>query len=216
MTSSSIDGFVDRLAAVETGPACNNFFDHAVPGNSQRRRNLEIYLQEMLDRRPKVLLLGRSAGLPRHADHRRSLHQPDHPRGPAQRAWAVRARKGLRAAGGSRGRCGGADGDCDVGGAGRAGIPSPALECLPLAYPRPRAAAVQPHPNGSEATLGTPFWQDLRELFHIETVVAVGNVAHRSLQRNGMDVPKIRHPAHGGRAGFKRGLEELLAAGMEQ
>ena len=62
MTSSSIDGFVDRLAAVETGPGCNNFFDHTVPGNAQRRRNLEIYLQEMLDRAPKVLLVGEAPG----------------------------------------------------------------------------------------------------------------------------------------------------------
>ena len=28
---------------------------------------------------------------------------------------------------------------------------------------------------------------------------------------SGMDVPKIRHPAHGGRSGFKRGLQEFLA-----
>jgi hypothetical protein len=28
-----------------------------------------------------------------------------------------------------------------------------------------------------------------------------------------MDAPKVRHPAHGGRSGFKRGLEELLLAG---
>ena len=68
-------------------------------------------------------------------------------------------------------------------------------------------------PTLAEAALGTPFWQALIELFPIETVVAVGNVAHRSLQRSGLDVPKIRHPAHGGRAGFKRGLQELLRPG---
>ena len=65
-------------------------------------------------------------------------------------------------------------------------------------------------PKASEAALGTPFWQALTEVFPIETVVAVGNVAHRSLQRSGLDVPKIRHPAHGGRSGFKRGLQEFL------
>jgi uracil-DNA glycosylase len=65
-------------------------------------------------------------------------------------------------------------------------------------------------PTSAEAALGTPFWQSLTELFPIESVVAVGNVAHRSLQRSGLDAPKIRHPAHGGRAKFKQGLEELL------
>lgn len=71
-------------------------------------------------------------------------------------------------------------------------------------------------PTASEAALGTPFWQALTEMFPIETVVAVGNVAHRSLQRSGLDVPKIRHPAHGGRSGFKGGLQEILSAGVRQ
>ena len=53
---------MERLAAVETGPACNNFFDHSVPENELRRRNLEVYLQEMLDRRPKILLVGEAPG----------------------------------------------------------------------------------------------------------------------------------------------------------
>jgi len=43
----------------------------------------------------------------------------------------------------------------------------------------------------------------------------VGNVAHRSLLGSGMDVPKVRHPSHGGRSGFKRGLEQLLIGGMQ-
>ncbi len=60
-------------------------------------------------------------------------------------------------------------------------------------------------PTAAEAALGTPFWQALAAEFGIETVVAVGNVADRSLRRSGVAAVKIRHPAHGGRAGFKRG-----------
>ena len=33
-----------------------------IPANAQRRQNLEIYLQEMLDRDPKVLLVGEAPG----------------------------------------------------------------------------------------------------------------------------------------------------------
>ncbi len=62
MISSAIDAFIQRLAAVATGPGCTNFFDHSVPANAQRRRNLGIYLQEMLDRAPKVLLVGEAPG----------------------------------------------------------------------------------------------------------------------------------------------------------
>ena len=62
MTAPAIQAFVERLAAVEAGPACNNFFNRSVPANELRRRNLEIYLQEMLDRRPRVLLVGEAPG----------------------------------------------------------------------------------------------------------------------------------------------------------
>jgi hypothetical protein len=53
---------VEQLSAVPTVPGRNNFFDHSIPGNAGRRRNLELYLEEMLDRAPKVLLLGEAPG----------------------------------------------------------------------------------------------------------------------------------------------------------
>lgn len=91
------------------------------------------------------------------------------------------------------------------------------LEFLPLLW---SAFPWHPHlhglpqtnrtPRPAETALGTPFWQALVELFAIRKLVAVGNVAHRSLLRSGLDVPKIRHPSHGGRSGFKHGLQELL------
>ncbi len=62
MISSSIMDFVDRLASVQTGPGCTNFFDHSVPTNALRRQNLALYLQEMRERSPKVLLLGEAPG----------------------------------------------------------------------------------------------------------------------------------------------------------
>lgn len=216
MTASSIDGFVDRLAAVETGPGCNNFFDHAVPANGQRRRNLGIYLQEMLDRSPKVLLVGEAPGF-------RGMRITGVPftnrtmfEGPANSFGLFGPGKGYV---------------LPPEASGVAAEPTATvmwevlaeLEFLPVlwsACPWHTHVSGRPlsnrTPTASEAALGTPFWQMLTELFPIETVVAVGNVAHRSLQRSGLDVPKIRHPAHGGRSGFKQGLQELLADGVTQ
>ena len=62
MGAPSISGFLDRLAAVPSGPGRNNFFDHSAAANAQRRHNLELYLHEMLDHAPKVLLLGEAPG----------------------------------------------------------------------------------------------------------------------------------------------------------
>ncbi|MFF2028882.1 uracil-DNA glycosylase [Arthrobacter sp. NPDC058192] len=210
MTSSSISDFIDRLASVETGPQCNNFFNHAVPGNAQRRRNLEIYLQEMLDRSPQVLLVGEAPGF-------RGMRITGVPftnrtifEGPANRFGLFGPGKGYV---------------LPAEAAGVASEPTATvmwevlaeLEFLPLlwsACPWHTHAPGRPMsnrtPTSAETALGTPFWQSLTELFPIESVVAVGNVAHRSLQRSGLDAPKIRHPAHGGRAKFKLGLQELF------
>ncbi|WP_028271145.1 uracil-DNA glycosylase [Arthrobacter sp. UNC362MFTsu5.1] len=214
MSTRSVEAFIERLAAVATGPGCNNFFDHAVPENAQRRRNLELYLGEMLERRPRVLLVGEAPGF-------RGMRITGVPftsrtmfEGPANSFGLFGPGKGY------------------VLPPDAAGIPAEPtatvmwevlaeLDFLPVLWSAcpwhthvPGRPLSNRTPTAAEAILGTPFWQALTELFPIETVVAVGNVAHRSLQRSGLDVPKIRHPAHGGRSGFKRGLEELLAAGV--
>ncbi|MGY2746885.1 hypothetical protein ACVWZ8_004002 [Arthrobacter sp. UYCu723] len=63
LNGRSSDPGLRRSAGVRGDRAgCHNFFDSAVAGNAQRRRNLELYLQEMLDWRPKVLLLGEAPG----------------------------------------------------------------------------------------------------------------------------------------------------------
>ena len=213
MIAPSIEDFVHRLASVETGPGCTNFFDHSEPANEQRRRNLAIYLQELRDRSPKVLLVGEAPGF-------RGMRITGVPftnrpilEGPANAFGLFGPGKGYV---------------LPPDAAGIAAEPTATvmwevlaeLEFLPLLWSAcpwhthvPGRPLSNRTPTASEAALGTPFWQALKQEFAIETVVAVGNVAHRSLQRSGLDVPKIRHPAHGGRSGFKRGLEELIASG---
>jgi uracil-DNA glycosylase len=214
MTEPSIKVFVERVSAVPSGPGLNNFFDDTDPANAHRRRNLETYLQEMLDRSPKVLLLGEAPGF-------RGMRITGVPftnrtmfEGPANRFGLFGPGKGYV---------------LPAEATAVAAEPTATvmwdvltdLDFLPLlwsACPWHTHVKDQPlsnrTPTTAEAGLGTLFWRSLVELFPIETVVAVGNVAHRSLVRSGLDAPKVRHPAHGGRSGFKRGLEELLSAGM--
>lgn len=215
MTASGITAFVERLAAVELGPACTNFFNHEVQENALRRHNLELYLQEMLDRRPKVLLVGEAPGF-------RGMRITGVPftnrvilGGPANSFGLFGPGKGYVLPPEASG----------VAAEPTATVLWQVLEevgALPLlwsAFPwhphQPGKPLSNRTPRPSETKLGTPFWQDLAELFGISSIVAVGNVAQHSLQRSGLAVPKIRHPAHGGRSGFKQGLEQLLAAGMQ-
>ncbi|MDP9887090.1 uracil-DNA glycosylase [Pseudarthrobacter enclensis] len=212
--TESVHDFVERLAAVDAGAAANNFFNHAVPENALRRHNLELYLQEMLDRRPSVLLVGEAPGF-------RGMRITGVPftnrvilGGPANSFGLFGPGKGYvlppEAAG--------------VAAEPTATVLWQVLEevgLLPLlwsAFPwhphQPGKPLSNRTPRPSETKLGTPFWQELAEMFGISSIVAVGNVAKHSLQRSGLSVPKIRHPAHGGRSGFKQGLEQLLAGGM--
>jgi uracil-DNA glycosylase len=214
MTEPSISSFVERLAAVETGPASTNFFSHAVPENALRRQNLEIYLQEMLDRQPRLLLVGEAPGF-------RGMRITGVPftnrtilGGPANSFGLFGPGKGYvlppEAAG--------------VAAEPTATVLWQVLEevgLLPLlwsAFPwhphQPGRPMSNRTPKPSETKLGTPFWQELSELFGISSIVAVGNVAQHSLLRSGLAAPRIRHPAHGGRSGFKRGLEQLMEAGV--
>ncbi|WP_285248460.1 uracil-DNA glycosylase [Pseudarthrobacter sp. efr-133-R2A-89] len=212
-SGSGIKEFVERLAATETGPACTNFFSDAVPENALRRRNLEIYLQEMRDRQPGVLLVGEAPGF-------RGMRITGVPftnrtilEGPANSFGLFGPGKGYVVPPEAVG----------VAAEPTATVLWQVLEevnFLPLLW---SAFPWHPHqpgkpwsnrtPKPSETKLGTLFWQELAGLFGISSIVAVGNVAQNSLQRSGVSAPKIRHPAHGGRSGFKQGLQELLAAG---
>ncbi|MFC9770486.1 MULTISPECIES: uracil-DNA glycosylase [unclassified Pseudarthrobacter] len=208
--ADSVDAFIGALAAVEPGADSTNFFDHTVPENALRRNNLKLYLQEMLERRPSILLVGEAPGF-------RGMRITGVPftnrtifEGPANSFGLFGPGKGYV---------------LPPEAAGVAAEPTATvmwevlaeLGVLPLlwsAFPwhphKPGQPLTNRTPRPSEAALGTLFWQALAELFAVRTIVAVGNVAHRSLLRSGLDAPKIRHPAHGGRAGFKSGLEQLL------
>jgi uracil-DNA glycosylase len=213
-TPQSVEEFVAVLAACEPGPDSTNFLAGSSPGNTARRRNLELYLTEMLDRRPRVLLLGEApgyrgmtlTGVP--FTNRAMLGATEHPFGlfgpgkgyvvpdapPAVAAeptatvlWQVLAE----------------------------------LDFLPLlwsAYPfhphRPGLPLTNRTPTAAEIAAGQPLWQALERLSGVQAVVAVGNVAERSIRAGGRTVPKVRHPAHGGKARFRQGLQELLAAGI--
>ncbi len=214
MSAGPIGNFVDRLAAASAGPNSFNPFDRSYPDNALRRVNLEKYLRRMADRCPKVLLLGEAPGY----------------RGMRITGIPFTDRKILQ----TGTTCFGLFGP-DAGYAAPADLPAVTteptsavmwrtlmdLEFLPLlwsAYPlhphRPGNPMSNRTPTAAECAAGRPHWQALAGLFAIQSVIAVGNVAHRSIILSGGSAPKVRHPAHGGNAKFKHGLQELLARGV--
>ena len=75
---------------------------------------------------------------------------------------------------------------------------------------------VHPHPAGEpwtnrtprpeEVTQGLEFTRRLIRVLQPGCVVAVGKVAHRALEKAGIEAVPVRHPSHGGGPEFNRGL----------
>jgi len=64
-------------------------------------------------------------------------------------------------------------------------------------------------PTAEELRIGAPFLEELIRLFPIERVVAIGNLASRSLTALGIAHEKVRHPSQGGKKKFVDGMARL-------
>lgn len=210
MIQDSIDAFVERLAKSPAGQNSVNPFDHSDRNNAIRRRNLALYLNQLAERRPTTLLLGeapsyrgmRVTGVPftnttilrRGIPHFGLLgtgngyEVPDAPRVAAEPTATVMWNALVE------------------------------LDFLPVlwsAYPlhphRPGNSLSNRRPSVREAAEWAWSWRELMDVFSIRSVVAVGNVANDILVKSGLSVPRVRHPAQGGREKFTIGLRELLA-----
>lgn len=213
ITSAAIERFTRLVARMPAGPNSDN--PVAGRAGADRRHNLAVYLGQLAQRRPRVLLLGEA---------------------PGYRGWGVTGipftNRNQLATGIDRfGLFGPGRGYRLPADDGRVWAEPTAtvmwrtleeLDFLPLlwsAYPLHSHRPDDPHsnrtPSAPEVAAGEPVWRALLNLFQPRAVVAVGNIAARSIRAAGMTAPKVRHPAHGGAALFKQGLADLLAEGLD-
>jgi uracil-DNA glycosylase len=216
MSADPVDEFVERMASTAAGPNSVNFYDFTDEQNAIRRRNLARYLRQLAERRPNVLLVGEApgyrgmritgvpftntailrAGIPHFGllGEENGYELPDVPPGVAPEPTATVMWQTLI--------------DLDF------------LPALWSAFPLHPHRAGQPlsnrTPTGREAAEWAWSWQAVQQLLGIEQVVAVGNIAATSLGRLGLTVPRVRHPAHGGKVKFAAGLRELLDSGLDR
>jgi uracil-DNA glycosylase len=216
MSRDPIEAFVSRLASTPAGPNSVNPYDSAEKQNAIRRRNLTRYLRQLAERRPRVLLVGEApgyrgmritgvpftntvllrGGIPHFGllGEENGYELPEVPPGVSPEPTATVMWQTLV--------------ELDF---------LPALwSAFPLHPHRPGVPRSNRTPTGREAAAWSWSWQALQELLEIERVVAVGNIAAASLARSGYDVPRVRHPAHGGKVLFASGLRELLDAGIDE
>ena len=216
MSADPVDAFVERLASTPAGPNSMNFYDATDDQNAIRRRNLARYLRQLAERRPRVLLVGEAPGY-------RGMRITGVPF-----TNTVLLRDGIP----HFGLLGEGNG-YEIPPVPPGVAPEPTatvlwqtlveLDFLPALW---SAFPLHPHQPGNPLSNRTPTtreaaewswsWRAVQELLGIERVVAVGNIAATSLARLGLAVPRVRHPAHGGKVKFTSGLRELLDAGLDR
>lgn len=204
---------VERLAAAPVDSDAYNEYAGPDAHNAVRRANLLCYLQQMAARRPQTLLVMEAPGY----------------RGCRLTGVPVTSRKilleGLPGLG-LFGRAQGYQDPADPGFERIQGEQSATivwgtlaeLGQVPLIW---NAFPFHPHrmgqplsnrrPRRSELAQGALFLQELLALFRPRQVIAVGGVAEEVLAGLGHAVPRVRHPAQGGRNAFVAGITTLLA-----
>jgi uracil-DNA glycosylase len=227
VSPDALDDFIDQIAVVKSPNNSVNFYaaDNCQglgKENEIRRRNLRLYLNEMAQYNPEVLLVGEApgyrgcllTGIPFTSEILllEGVSSSQHMMGaPGKTRWKLFDRhQGYRTI---------TPNDIPQKEA-TATMVWNFLRNLPVpplvwnAYPfhphrKDRRNTNRP-PTTNELAFGNPFLACLIKVFEINRVIAVGNKAHRALNMAGIVGKKVRHPSHGGKTEFEHKLAILL------
>lgn len=208
-----IADFVDELSSVPSAAGFTNFYSPRDEENAVRRHNLTLYFRDVRERAPRVLMVGECPGY----------------RG--TKVTGVPFADAPIVLGGIR----------ELGMFGVQNGYRPPLE---EHYPKKeqtstvmwRVLAQQQlvpllwasfpfhsygdeldtnrTPSTEELLIGKGFLQKILRDWSIETVIAVGRVAERTLGTLGVQCSHVRHPARGGEREFSSGIAALPADGI--
>ena len=207
---SEINSFIEILASVQASASFFNQYSHEVSVNCVRRKNLFLYLQQMANIQPQILLVGeapgyrgcRLTGVPFTSEFillegLEQLGLFGESRGYGK---TEEFRKTMREASASI--------------VWKTLVTTPRLPLIWNAFPfHPFQAENEQSnrkPTRNELTIGKEFLQELIQLFDIKTVIAVGNTADATLNVMGITCEKVRHPSYGGKTLFIKGIKAVM------
>lgn len=202
--------FVDLLGKTKVGPNTFNLYSHDDPANQVRRNNLLLYFNQIKEREPEVLLVGEAPGY----QGCRFTGVPF-----CSEYLILNGIEEIGMFGKDRGY-GKTDEVEKVWKEPSATIVWGALKTLPRLPLLWASFPFHPHKPGNPLSNRTPTREEIKsgqvfiteiiKMFGVEKVIAVGNKAHESLKELGYEVPKIRHPANGGKGQFVKGINAHL------
>lgn len=205
------DSFIDRLARTPAPPDAFNPFAYGDDNNAVRRQNLQTYLERMAALEPSAMLVAEAPGY-------RGMRLTGVPF--SSRYLIMEGVPGVEVYGEQYGYQvppDAADAAYKEQTATIVWQTLPTLRTIPVnwnSYPfhphKPGEPLSNRAPRKPEVELGRSFLLEMLELFDVDTIIAVGNTAHKALHAVGIEAAKVRHPAQGGKNDFVAGITALL------
>lgn len=210
---SPLESVLELLFTLPALPDCYHpYASGDVPRDTVRRRNLRLYLEEMLQHAPQAALIGEAPGI-------HGCHWTGVPFMGERLLTRGLERHGLFGPfKGYEWTSGNPKGESEASGT----ILWGAVEEVPRVPFVWNAFPLHPYHQGRPQSNRTPTPAELAAcahvlprllaLFPVRTVIAVGRKAEGLLGELGVAHHAVRHPANGGAPAFRAGLRELLGA----
>ncbi len=207
----TLNEWFQQLADIEDMPSVHNLFSSKTEEGRRRLHNLRRYMEHVLESSPDTLLVGEAPG-----------YQGTYRTGVPFCSEAI-----LLGPVNKFGQFGGYDnGFLRVYDSERLWKEPSAtvvqrtiseLPTLPLIWAtfplhphKPDVELSNRAPNAGEVILGAELLKNLIDIIQPKRVVAVGNIAEKTLAGMGIETVKVRHPSHGGATQFREQLLRLL------
>lgn len=208
--NAEINKFIEELTRVKSNSNFFNQYSYDVSANSIRRNNLFLYLQQMINLKPRMLFVGeapgyrgcRLTGVPFTSEYillngleqlglfgkSRGYRKTDE----FEKLWK----------------------EATASIFWESVVRTLHIPLLWNAFPfHPFQVGNEQSnrkPTKIEISTGQEFLKELIRLFDIAIVVAVGNTAETTLKTMGIACQKVRHPSYGGKTMFINGINEAI------
>lgn len=197
-----------------------NQYSPEIPDNSIRRKNLRIYLMSKIEIKPDILMIGeapgykgcRLTGVPFTSEsiliknenifgYSKGYRKTDENEKPINEQTATIVWNVMADLMNILGKTGKYD-------------KTPKLPLFWNAFPfhpyKRENTGSNRKPNSAELKAGEIFVRKILEFSNFSTIIALGNAASESLTSMQLPHTKIRHPSHGGKKEFEKGLKKIM------
>ena len=203
--------FIANLARTRSTDSSFNMYSGDSAANTVRRNNLLLYFQQMEERKPEVLLVGEAPGYQGTRQTGVGFCSEYIILNGIPEIGLFGKQRGYRKTDEFKDKVWKEPSATIVWGTLAKVKKLPLIwASFPFHPHQPGNALSNRTPTKLEVKTGQPTLQEIIKIFKIKTVVAVGGIADWTLTDLGIVHTRVRHPSHGGKNEFTKGIAQLL------